>query len=509
MEKSIFDQWEQDESCFISTNACEEVEKIIKSRNLVIVGGHSGSGKSAIIQHIALKYRKQGWTVRRVTEVKEIVNEYSSSRFQKNKTICVFNDPLGKESFDEILNNSWQRYEEEITTYLKTAKLFMSCRNYIISEKNKEYTEKFKHGLNLCGFNSMAPFEVGNNLDSLNEYLVKKVGDTYHFYHDFVMEVTTHVFGTDYPTETIKYADIGFLRRRVKLGNFDKHDDSFTIYLSDKYIEKLGERLYTELFGERVVDVVLNPCLKNEKVIEVLQKKIAETGPDVSDKTYEIGILDSSNFRPKDHMDSTIEDKDLDIPDKEEAFPNLDLVVEQSQDQDLTRLKLHGSTRKTHANDIRLANVDQWTVPSDNRPRMLRRAQYAEPPNTDDPSSGTSSEDEGPEALDDKFRDERTDSSDEDDIPLAELQRRIRHREERLADRPNELSDQLTLDPDDIETDETMNNDIEPLTDKQLRRDDIRSNSDDDMSIGEVKVKRPKSRSIKAKGLLKALYQFL
>nr|XP_034330656.1 uncharacterized protein LOC105344498 isoform X23 [Crassostrea gigas]XP_034330657.1 uncharacterized protein LOC105344498 isoform X23 [Crassostrea gigas] len=393
MEKSIFDQWEQDESCFISTNACEEVEKIIKSRNLVIVGGHSGSGKSAIIQHIALKYRKQGWTVRRVTEVKEIVNEYSSSRFQKNKTICVFNDPLGKESFDEILNNSWQRYEEEITTYLKTAKLFMSCRNYIISEsrithylvqhsdivdinndqhklskqekiqilniymsslnlskeecnrivkteryfpllcklysekkeyqgnifkffeepvtvlegeisyfknknkekylalvllvlfnnkicignllENKEYTEKFKHGLNLCGFNSMAPFEVGNNLDSLNEYLVKKVGDTYHFYHDFVMEVTTHVFGTDYPTETIKYADIGFLRRRVKLGNFDKHDDSFTIYLSDKYIEKLGERLYTELFGERVVDVVLNPCLKNEKVIEVLQKKIA------------------------------------------------------------------------------------------------------------------------------------------------------------------------------------------------------------------------------------------
>lgn len=153
-----------------------------------------------------------------------------------------------------------------------------------------------------------------------------------------------------------------------------------------------------------------------------------ETGSDVSDKTYEIGVFDSSNFlpnfRPKDHMDSTIED-------------------------------------------------------------------------------------EGPEALNDKFRDERKDSSDEDDIPLAELQRRIRHREERLADRPNELSDQLTLDPNDTETDETMNNDIEPLTDEQLRRNDIRSNSDDDMSIGEVKVKRPKSRSIKAKGLLKALYQFL
>lgn len=166
------------------------------------------------------------------------------------------------------------------------------------------------------------------------------------------------------------------------------------------------------------------------------------------------------------------------------------------------------STRKTHANVIRLANVDQRTVPTDNRPRTLRRTQYAEPPNTDGHSSGTSSEDEGPDALNDKFRDERTDSFDEDDIPLAELQSRIRHREERLADRPDELSVQMKLD-DDIETDDTVHGDVEPLTDKQLRGDDIMSNSDEDMSIEEVRVKRPKSRNSKAKGLLKALYRFL
>ncbi|XP_052703942.1 uncharacterized protein LOC128180116 isoform X2 [Crassostrea angulata] len=66
IEKAIFDQWKQDEVCFILTKACEEVEKLIINRNLVIVAGHSGSGKSAIIQHIALKYREQGWTVKRV-----------------------------------------------------------------------------------------------------------------------------------------------------------------------------------------------------------------------------------------------------------------------------------------------------------------------------------------------------------------------------------------------------------------------------------------------------------
>eukprot|EP00105_Crassostrea_gigas_P020621 XP_011439451.2 PREDICTED: uncharacterized protein LOC105336715 isoform X2 [Crassostrea gigas] len=394
-KKAIFEQWELDDSCFISTKACKEVEKIIKSRNLVIVAGHSGSGKSAIIQHIALKYRMQGWTIRQVTNVKEIVNEYSSSRFQNNKTMLVFNDPFGKETFDELLNNSWQTYEEDLQLYLKTSKLIMSCRNHIISDTrvirnlvnqshivnidynkyklsvdekrqilnkytsginlsdkdcdkvveveryfpllcklysskeeykhkgiefftkpvtvlkeeilefrkkdkgkycalallvlfnddlcvsdlltNEDNENKFKHMLKLCGLDKTTPpSAIGDNFSSMKDCFVKKIGDTYHFYHDLVMEVTTNVFGTDYPAETIKHADIGFIRKRVKLGNCDEHGDSFTIYLSgDRYAEELGERLYTELYGERLVDVVLNPCLRNEKVIEVLKKKIA------------------------------------------------------------------------------------------------------------------------------------------------------------------------------------------------------------------------------------------
>ncbi|XP_052680244.1 uncharacterized protein LOC128161019 [Crassostrea angulata] len=395
IEKDMFDQWQQEDSCFISTKAFEEVEKIIKSNNLIVVAGHSGSGKSAIIQHIALKYREQGWTVRRVKKVEDILDEYSSSRFQKDKTICVFNDPFGKGSFDELLNRSWQRCEEELELYLRTAKLVMSCRNHIIydnrlarylvnqshiinidnskhklsvnekrqilkqytlnmnlSDKecdkivevesyfpllcklyssNEEYKKKgvsfftepitrlkeetevfrnkdrskycalallvffnddlcesdvfankdteykFKHTLKLCGLpENTPPLAIGDNLNSLKDFFVKKIGDTYHFYHDLVMEVTTLVFGKDYPKETIMYADIGFLRKRVKLGDCDEHDDPFTICLSNRYIEQLGDRLYTELFGERLLDVVLNPCLRNVKVIKVLKEKLTD-----------------------------------------------------------------------------------------------------------------------------------------------------------------------------------------------------------------------------------------
>eukprot|EP00105_Crassostrea_gigas_P038197 XP_019922345.1 PREDICTED: ankyrin-1-like [Crassostrea gigas] len=378
--------------------ACEKVERNIKSRNLVIVYGHSGSGKSAIIQHIALKYREHGWTVRRVKGVEDIVNIFYSGRFQKDKTICVFNDPLGKECFDEIYNDSWQRYEEDLKLFLKTAKILMSCRNHILSDsrvarylvnqsaivdidneiyklsveekrhiltkytlsmnlsdedcnkiveveryfpllcslcsskekyiskgirfftepvtvlkeeiiefkekdrgkycalallvlfnddlcvsdllKNKDNENKFKQMLKLCGLSESTPSTaIGNNLDSVRDCFVKMIGDRFHFYHDLVMEVTTHVFGTDYPTETIRYADIGFLRKKVRLGNCEKYMEPFTIYLSDKYIEELGERLFTELFGNRLIDVALNPCLKNEKVIETL-KKIIQKHPE-------------------------------------------------------------------------------------------------------------------------------------------------------------------------------------------------------------------------------------
>lgn len=69
------------------------------------MAGHSGSGKSAIIQHIALKYKEQGWTVRRVKMVEDIVDDCYSSQFQKNKTFFVLNDSLGKEAFYEILNS--------------------------------------------------------------------------------------------------------------------------------------------------------------------------------------------------------------------------------------------------------------------------------------------------------------------------------------------------------------------------------------------------------------------
>lgn len=375
---------------FILTKGCKEVEKHIRNNNLVIVTGHSGSGKSAIIQHIALRHRSQGWVVKLVNGVEEISKSYQL--VLQDKTMFVLNDPIGKMSLDDIAYNSWEKHEETLKVCLNKVKLLISCRKYILSDvrvrgifknksnivdindvdlkltndekqrlwnihsKNKilskeEYDEifkteeyfpllcklyfenemhehdglfkffgepvkvveeeirsfresckkkycalvllalsnnnlivtdlrannnsNFKLALELCGMQEdTSPYVIGDTLETLNGFFVKKIGDAYQFYHDFVMEVTTLVFGQDFPTIAIKYADISFLRKRVKSRRGVTKHDPFTIYLSDKHTEDLGKRLFTDLLGEHFLDVVLHPCLKNEIMITVLIKQL-------------------------------------------------------------------------------------------------------------------------------------------------------------------------------------------------------------------------------------------
>ncbi|XP_078312653.1 uncharacterized protein LOC111135836 [Crassostrea virginica] len=143
-DKDTFEQWENDDGAFVQTKATQEVERMIKSENHVIVTGFSGSGKSAIIQHIALYYRKKGWVVRPVDAIEEIKDAYFSNTFKENETLFVFNDPIGKEVFDDILYCSWKKYEERLKAFLKKVKLLMTCRKQILNDSRTKgiFSEK-------------------------------------------------------------------------------------------------------------------------------------------------------------------------------------------------------------------------------------------------------------------------------------------------------------------------------------------------------------------------------
>lgn len=104
-ENPVFDQWKEIDACFVPTRACKEVEGKIKTQNLVVVTGHSGSGKSAIIQHLALKYKDRGWIVKPLKGVKEMINYCQDHSYSLKSTLFVLNDPIGKYSFDEYVES--------------------------------------------------------------------------------------------------------------------------------------------------------------------------------------------------------------------------------------------------------------------------------------------------------------------------------------------------------------------------------------------------------------------
>nr|XP_034330312.1 putative ankyrin repeat protein RF_0381 isoform X2 [Crassostrea gigas] len=383
--RDIFEEWQQEDKCFVPTKASEQVENKTKDQLLVTVAGKSGSGKSAIIHHIALKYREMGWAVTPLMSIKYFFMVWPKI----NKTLVVINDPIGKESFNKLLYNSWQRCEEMLTSNLKEVKFLMTCRKNvlchsrvkgIISDKSnivdidcdqykltddekrqilnrytsnmnlseKECAEiietedyfpllcrlyssknkcqikgvrffrepsiclieeisgyrqtikekycalflltlfnnglcindlpvndlsanKFKRALKLCGMDkNTSPEAIENNLESLKGFLVRKIGDTYHFYHDLVLEVVFDIFGRHFLAEIIEYSDIGFLRRILPLNGDKERKDPFTMNMDDKHLNTLGKRFFAEIFKDQFLEVVLNPWLKNKKVMKLL-----------------------------------------------------------------------------------------------------------------------------------------------------------------------------------------------------------------------------------------------
>ncbi|XP_062579496.1 uncharacterized protein LOC134241474 [Saccostrea cucullata] len=354
--KDILQNWQEEDIAFIPTRASEVVEEKLKSQNLIALVGNSGSGKSAIIQHIALKYKERGWNVIPVNKVEEI-KTICSNGVSETRFLFVFNDPLGKESLDEISYHSWKSFEEMLEMCLKRNKLLISCRRCVFYDKrvkgilvdestaveidNEEngltveekraifyqYSQNMKLTQNieteilktdayfplLCKLFSREanykekgvdffknPYKfikreieiwkknrqkeillsyvdfIRSTLNELKVSYVKRVGHGFQFLHDFVMEITTLVFGIDCPQGTMQYADSGFLRRGVRIEDDTEEEDRdpFTVYLPEEYIGDLVDRFIIDMQTERLIDVLLNPCLRKESVIKTFKEKV-------------------------------------------------------------------------------------------------------------------------------------------------------------------------------------------------------------------------------------------
>lgn len=160
----------------------------MKCQNIIIVTGHTGSGKSAILHHNALKYKSQGWNVKPVRTVMEMMQTINSPlNIMERKVLFVFDDPIGKESFEEMEYATWKKYEETLRACLKKVKLLMSCRKYILNDH--QVTGLLKDEPNIV--------DISNDQLKLSEYEKEKIWSTYALNENISREVLTKIIQTE------------------------------------------------------------------------------------------------------------------------------------------------------------------------------------------------------------------------------------------------------------------------------------------------------------------------
>ena len=114
-------------------------------------------------------------------------------------------------------------------------------------------------------------------------------------------------------------------------------------------------------------------------------------------------------------------------------LPFYRIVEKKSPSTFVVRNQVTGHTVPTHAEHIRPAPVEEWTVPesTDSGQRRSRRTQYVAAPsgNSEGESTGSSDEDDdniSKNNLEDWYKNEREDSNEEENVPIMELTKRMR-----------------------------------------------------------------------------------
>ncbi|CAG2252420.1 unnamed protein product [Mytilus edulis] len=144
--QQYLDEWKKDDHMFVVTKATKYVKSFLKykRKNVVVVTGSSGNGKSSIIHHIALELCfKYGYEVIPfVTGPQDIIN----FRDPTKKQVFVVDDICGKEAINVSLVELWRDHSEKLAkifevneegknnlscTQMSSPKLLVSCRLHL------------------------------------------------------------------------------------------------------------------------------------------------------------------------------------------------------------------------------------------------------------------------------------------------------------------------------------------------------------------------------------------
>ena len=118
---------------FVSTRASEYVFKCISMQPSVTVTGNPGVGKTATMRSVALKMKKEGYTVVPTNSPKDIINFSEKDK----KMLFVVDDVCGNYSVNQNRIDKWLEKSESIQSMLGNEyciKIISTCRLQIFND---------------------------------------------------------------------------------------------------------------------------------------------------------------------------------------------------------------------------------------------------------------------------------------------------------------------------------------------------------------------------------------
>ncbi|XP_071138285.1 uncharacterized protein [Mytilus edulis] len=130
-------QWKKDEEYYVETTASRHVMNCLQDTKCLSVVGPPGSGKTFLVQHVALQMDKIGFNVISVNSPNEIRENFKFG----TKTLFVVDDMCGNFTANTARLDIWKNAKKDLTLMLNkdVCKLILTCRSQVFKD------EGFKH----------------------------------------------------------------------------------------------------------------------------------------------------------------------------------------------------------------------------------------------------------------------------------------------------------------------------------------------------------------------------
>lgn len=134
---------EKEANIFVETKIYKMANKVLKNKNVILIHGQPGAGKTVLARRLALKYIQEGYEF--FFEKSSNINEIEDYIYDGRRKIIIIDDFLGQSSLE--LRGLSDNTLHDIIRYAKNndnIKLILTTRTYIYNNA-KQMLEKFAH----------------------------------------------------------------------------------------------------------------------------------------------------------------------------------------------------------------------------------------------------------------------------------------------------------------------------------------------------------------------------